>query len=344
MITTTLFGLVVGIGLAALLTLLFGVYSIGPTERGVPHNLRARCSEPPARPPTIPSSGRCSRPRRSSATITRNIRVIPQAALFQVALAAALQGGHDDPGDRHHLDPDIQQDTIEAVHEDNLTVQISGQDPLEALRAQPLRLPLRPSPIRRGTWSAISSLPAARPDQRRSTARRTRRRRRGRVEINDLPAGTFRLIEQLHGGTCRKTRRAGVDSTPRSSRTSTRRATWTSGWPRQHHVETGSPPRSPGQRRRRHQKSDGGAGRARSRRSRAERKAAPILELPHAPGPCMPKAAAERSRATSAMPLPRRERAAQTVIKSDPAPAMNFLISVSSDPLFTFFTRSSSSP
>ena len=35
MITTTLFGLVLGVGLAALLTLLFGVYTIGPTERGV---------------------------------------------------------------------------------------------------------------------------------------------------------------------------------------------------------------------------------------------------------------------------------------------------------------------
>ena len=35
MITTTLLGIFLGIGLAALITLLFGVYSIGPTERGV---------------------------------------------------------------------------------------------------------------------------------------------------------------------------------------------------------------------------------------------------------------------------------------------------------------------
>ena len=35
MITTTLFGLILGVGVAALLTLLFGVYTIGPTERGV---------------------------------------------------------------------------------------------------------------------------------------------------------------------------------------------------------------------------------------------------------------------------------------------------------------------
>eukprot|EP01041_Mallomonas_annulata_P028843 gene28843-50740_t len=35
MITTTLFGLILGGGVAALLTLLFGVYTIGPTERGV---------------------------------------------------------------------------------------------------------------------------------------------------------------------------------------------------------------------------------------------------------------------------------------------------------------------
>ena len=34
MITAILFGLVLGIILAALLTLLFGVYTIGPTERG----------------------------------------------------------------------------------------------------------------------------------------------------------------------------------------------------------------------------------------------------------------------------------------------------------------------
>ena len=35
MIVASLIGLLFGIGLAALLTLLFGVYSIGPTERGV---------------------------------------------------------------------------------------------------------------------------------------------------------------------------------------------------------------------------------------------------------------------------------------------------------------------
>ena len=35
MITTSLIGLVLGVGLAALLTFLFGVYTIGPTQRGV---------------------------------------------------------------------------------------------------------------------------------------------------------------------------------------------------------------------------------------------------------------------------------------------------------------------
>ncbi len=35
MIPMILIGLVFGVGLAALLTLLFGVYTIGPTERGV---------------------------------------------------------------------------------------------------------------------------------------------------------------------------------------------------------------------------------------------------------------------------------------------------------------------
>ena len=127
MITTTLFGLVIGVGLAALLTLLFGVYSIGPTERGVLTTF-GRVQRTLGTTAADPQLGALLTDEEKLRYDYPNIRVIPQGGpyfkwpwqrLYKVDMTIQAID--------ITWDPDIQQDTIEAVTKDNLTVQISGQ-------------------------------------------------------------------------------------------------------------------------------------------------------------------------------------------------------------------------
>jgi regulator of protease activity HflC (stomatin/prohibitin superfamily) len=127
MITTTLLGLVVGVGLAALLTLLFGVYSIGPTERGVLTTF-GRAQREIGTTASDPQLGSLLTDEEKLRYDYPNIRVIPQGGpyfkwpwqkLYKVDMTIQTID--------ITWDPDVRQESIEAVTKDNLTVQISGQ-------------------------------------------------------------------------------------------------------------------------------------------------------------------------------------------------------------------------
>ena len=127
MITTSLIGLVLGVGLAALLTFLFGVYTIGPTQRGViaTFGRAQRIAGTTADDPMLGALLTAEEKLRYSYP---NIRVIPPGGpyfkwpwqrLFKVDMTIQTID--------ITWDPEIKQETIEAVTKDNLTVQISGQ-------------------------------------------------------------------------------------------------------------------------------------------------------------------------------------------------------------------------
>jgi regulator of protease activity HflC (stomatin/prohibitin superfamily) len=127
MIPLTLLGLVLGAGLAALLTLLFGVYSIGPTERGVLTTF-GRVQRTPGTTAEDPQLGALLNDDEKVRYNYPNVRVIPQGGpyfkwpwqkLYKVDMTIQAID--------ITWDPDISQNTIEAVTKDNLTVQISGQ-------------------------------------------------------------------------------------------------------------------------------------------------------------------------------------------------------------------------
>lgn len=127
MMTMTLLGLLVGVGLAALLTLLVGVYTIGPTERGVLTTF-GRVQRTPGTTATDPQLGALLTEEEKQRYNYPNIRVIPPGGpyfkwpwqkLYKVDMTIQAID--------ITWDPDIKQDTIEAVTKDNLTVQISGQ-------------------------------------------------------------------------------------------------------------------------------------------------------------------------------------------------------------------------
>ena len=127
MIPVTLLGLVLGAGLAALLTLLFGVYSIGPTERGVLTTF-GRVQRTPGTTADDPQLGALLNDDEKIRYNYPNVRVIPQGGpyfkwpwqkLYKVDMTIQAID--------ITWDPDISQETIEAVTKDNLTVQISGQ-------------------------------------------------------------------------------------------------------------------------------------------------------------------------------------------------------------------------
>ena len=127
MITSTLLGLILGFGLAALLTLLFGVYSIGPTERGVLTTF-GRVQRTTGTTAEDPQLGALLKEEEKLRYNYPNIRVIPQGGpyfkwpwqrLYKVDMTIQAVD--------ITWDPDIKQDTIEAVTKDNLTVHISGQ-------------------------------------------------------------------------------------------------------------------------------------------------------------------------------------------------------------------------
>ncbi len=127
MIASALIGLLFGIGLAALLTLLFGVYSIGPTERGVITTF-GRVQRTEGTTADDPQLGALLTAEEKQRYNYPCIRVIlpggpyfkwPWQRLYKVDMTIQAVD--------ITWDPDIKQDTIEAVTKDNLTVQISGQ-------------------------------------------------------------------------------------------------------------------------------------------------------------------------------------------------------------------------
>ena len=127
MITTTLFGLLLGVGLAALLTLLFGVYSIGPTERGVLTTF-GRVQRILGTTANDPQLGALLTAEEKLRYDYPNIRVIAQGGpyfkwpwqkLYKVDMTIQTID--------ITWDPEIKQESIEAVTKDNLTVQITGQ-------------------------------------------------------------------------------------------------------------------------------------------------------------------------------------------------------------------------
>jgi regulator of protease activity HflC (stomatin/prohibitin superfamily) len=127
MIITTLSGLMCGVVLAALFTLLFGVYSIGPTERGVLTTF-GRVQRILGTTASDPQLGALLTAEEKLRYDYPNIRVIAQGGpyfkwpwqkLYKVDMTIQTID--------ITWDPDIKQESIEAVTKDNLTVQISGQ-------------------------------------------------------------------------------------------------------------------------------------------------------------------------------------------------------------------------
>ncbi len=121
-----LVGVLLGVGAATLLTLLVGVYTIGPTERGVIATFK-RAQRIPGMLADDPELG----PLIEGETDRYNyplIRVIPPGGpyfkwpwqrLYRIDMTIQTTD--------ITWDPDIKQDTIEAVTKDNLTVSITGQ-------------------------------------------------------------------------------------------------------------------------------------------------------------------------------------------------------------------------
>lgn len=123
---SVLLGLVFGVGAAAVLTLLFGVYTVGPTERGVlttfkrAQRVRGMLADDPELGPLIAGEG--------DRYNTPLVRVIPPGGpyfkwpwqrLYRVDMTIQTTD--------LTWDPEIKQDAIEAVTKDNLTVSITGQ-------------------------------------------------------------------------------------------------------------------------------------------------------------------------------------------------------------------------
>ena len=127
MIITTVSGLMFGVVLAAVLTLLFGVYSIGPTERGVLTTF-GRVQRILGTTASDPQLGALLTVEEKLRYDYPNIRVIAQGGpyfkwpwqkLYKIDMTIQTID--------ITWDPDIKQESIEAVTKDNLTVQISGQ-------------------------------------------------------------------------------------------------------------------------------------------------------------------------------------------------------------------------
>lgn len=121
------FGLLFGVGLAALLTLLFGVYSIGPTQRGVittfgrAQRLAGTTGEDPELGGLLSDEER----NRYNYPVVRVISPggpyfkWPWQRLYKVDMTIQTAD--------ITWDPELKQEYIEAVTKDNLTVLISGQ-------------------------------------------------------------------------------------------------------------------------------------------------------------------------------------------------------------------------
>lgn len=127
MATSILLGLVFGFALAAALTLLFGVYTIGPTQRGVITTF-GRAQRMPGTTADDPQLGPLLTAEEKPRYNYPNVRVIqpggpyfkwPWQRLYKVDMTIQTIDVA--------WDPDIKQEHVEAVTKDNLTVAITGQ-------------------------------------------------------------------------------------------------------------------------------------------------------------------------------------------------------------------------
>ena len=126
-IPLSLLGFATGVGIAALLTLLFGVYSIGPTERGVLTTL-GRAQRILGTTSADPVLGALLTEEEKQRYDYPNIRVIPPGGpYFKWPWQSLRKVDMTIQTIDITWDPSIKQSSIEAVTKDNLTVQISGQ-------------------------------------------------------------------------------------------------------------------------------------------------------------------------------------------------------------------------
>lgn len=124
---TLLIGLGLGVGLAALFTLLFGVYTIGPTQRGVLTTFR-RAQRIEGNTADDPVLGGLLKDEERSRYSYPNIRVIPPGGpYFKWPWQTLHKVDMTIQTTDITWDPDVKQDHIDAVTKDNLTVAISGQ-------------------------------------------------------------------------------------------------------------------------------------------------------------------------------------------------------------------------
>lgn len=120
-------GLFFGFALAALLTLLFGVYTIGPTQRGVLTTFR-RAPRIPGSTADDPILGGSLKEEEKSRYNYPNIRVIPPGGpYFKWPWQTLHKVDMTIQTTDLTWDPDVKQPHIEAVTKDNLTVAINGQ-------------------------------------------------------------------------------------------------------------------------------------------------------------------------------------------------------------------------
>lgn len=120
-------GILLGVGIAALLTLLFGVYTIGPTERGVIATF-GRAQRLPGSSVDDPQLSALLSDEEKKRYSYPNIRVIqPGGPYFKWPWQKLHKIDMTIKTTDITWDPDIQQGSIEAVTKDNLTVSITGQ-------------------------------------------------------------------------------------------------------------------------------------------------------------------------------------------------------------------------
>ncbi len=122
-----LVGLVLGVALAAVATLVFGVYTIGPTERGVLTSF-GRVQRLAGQTGDDPLLGALLTEEEKDRYNYPNIRVVPPGGpYFKWPWQKLHKVGMTIQTTDITWDPDIRQQFIEAVTKDNLTVEISGQ-------------------------------------------------------------------------------------------------------------------------------------------------------------------------------------------------------------------------
>ena len=120
-------GLLMGLGLAAACLLLFGVYTIGPTERGVITTF-GRVQRTRGTIADDPVLGKLLTPEEVERYNYPLVRVIPPGGpYFKWPWQKLHRVGMTIQTTDIVWDPDIQQDVLEAVTKDNLTIVVNGQ-------------------------------------------------------------------------------------------------------------------------------------------------------------------------------------------------------------------------